>query len=94
MLLGSLGLVLGIVYEPVGKLVILMCLPLLAFFVQVLSFFEAMGWVVQLDTFLLTLALGYFLFLAFIVFNRNKRAVQNAESRIQNSIENKRIINS
>lgn len=60
MLLGSMAVVMGLIFAPLAKLLLLLCLPLLLFFQSVITFFGGLGWNFTLTHFSWQDAVGYY----------------------------------
>ncbi len=73
MVFGSLGLLAGLIFAPLGKLFIFLCLPFLLFFEKVVSLFGSSGWMVQIESFPVAATVGYYLILVAVVLFINKR---------------------
>lgn len=84
MVFGSLGLVAGFIFEPFGKVFVLLCLPFLLFFESVVSFFGGSGWMVEIESFPLSLSIGYYLLLvAVILFLKPQQQKSTVEDQIK-----------
>jgi competence protein ComEC len=64
MLFGSLAALFGFIFEPLAQLLLLLCLPFLAFFAFVVSSFGKAGGVMQLPPMPIVVWVGYYLLLA------------------------------
>lgn len=60
MILGGVGGLLGLVFEPLGKLLLYLCLPFLWFFTGVISYFAAFHWQITIPSLPLSLIVGYY----------------------------------
>lgn len=72
MILGGLGAVLGIVFPPLGSILIYLCLPFLLYFQKIVSLFGSLGQVIAVSEVPLSFVLGYYLLLLVIVFYFSK----------------------
>lgn len=77
MLLGSLGVLAGLIFEPFGKLFLLLSLPFVLYFEKVVEFFGSFGWSLSLDSFPWQMGVGYYLVLISIIIFTKKLKVQN-----------------
>ncbi len=75
MLLGSLAVLFGLIFVPLGKLFLFLSLPFLLFFEQIVSFFGSFGWNVEVTSFPWQLSLGYYLLLGSLVLIAQKRKI-------------------
>lgn len=76
MVIGGIGGLVGLLSEPLGKVILLSCLPLLWFFEQVILFFGGLKWQISLPNFPMVMAVGYYLMLgSMVVLLRKKRNV-------------------
>jgi competence protein ComEC len=76
MTLGSLAILLGIVFAPLGKLFLFLSYPLLWFFETVVNFLGQVGWVLEIPAMPMVVWFGYYLILGAIVWS-NKKQIQN-----------------
>jgi len=65
MILGGVGAILGIIIEPVGKLFLYLCLPLLIYFEIVINTFANYGGILKIENISWPIILGYY----FILFS-------------------------
>lgn len=68
MVLGGLASVFSFFLEPLAKLLLLFCLPLVLFFEQIILFFNSFGTGVVIEKLPLTILIGYYLLLTSIIF--------------------------
>ena len=61
MVLGGVGLLLGFVIEPLGKVFLIISVPLLWYFERVVEFFGGLGLNLQVSTLPIEISLGYYL---------------------------------
>jgi ComEC/Rec2-related protein len=77
MLLGTLGVVGGIMFAPLGKLFLLLSLPFLLLFEKVVSFFGSFNLNFTMETFPWALGVGYYLIIAALLLRfRNSEIKQ------------------
>ncbi len=82
MILGSLGVILGIVFEPLGKVFLFLCEPILFFFEKIVAYFANFGWTLTIPAVSAAVWIGYYLLLAgLIVFIRAKKSKTEAKSK-------------
>lgn len=67
MVLGGIGGVISLIFEPVGTLFIYLCFPFLFFFEKTIDFFASFPWQLSLPEVPLSLTVGYYLVLGSIV---------------------------
>ena len=67
MVLGGLGGVLGIFLEPVGRVFVYSCLPLLMYFQAIISFFASKGGIINIVSMPWQFILGYYLLLLSLI---------------------------
>ena len=63
MVLGSIGLLLGMVFEPFGKIVLFLAVPVLFYFEKVVSFFGNLGWTISVPVVSGYIWIGYYFLL-------------------------------
>lgn len=63
MVFGGVGGLVGLLIAPIGKLVVLLCLPLLWYFEKIVLFFGSLHWQVSIAQFPLIMTIGYYLVL-------------------------------
>lgn len=73
MLLGSLGVLLGLFFAPLGKVLVILCLPFLLFFEKVVSFFGGLNWNLTIESFPWQMAVGYYLLLGSMILIKSKK---------------------
>lgn len=73
MILGGFGAVLGLVFEPLGKIFIYLSLPLLLYFEKVVSVFGESGGTFEVKAFPWQFVLGYYFFLLAAVLYRARK---------------------
>jgi competence protein ComEC len=77
MVLGGLAAVVSLVFAPLSKWILLLCLPLLAFFESVVKYFAALPGLVTLEYFPLAFVFGYYLILiSLLIYKRQKTSLQ------------------
>lgn len=82
MILGALAVVVGMVFAPLGSLIALLCLPLLAFFEAVINWLGSMSLSFVLSSFPITCIVGYYLLLGgvlVLVRQRKKLATESVQ---------------
>lgn len=67
MILGGLGVIFGLIIEPVGKLFLYLALPFLLYFEKAVTIFAGFGGIVNVDRFPWQLAVGYYLVLTGVI---------------------------
>lgn len=72
MIIGGLGVVISFVLEPLGKLIIILSLPLLSFFISVVNFVGQRATVFTLQNVPSSIVVGYYLILISFVFRFSK----------------------
>jgi len=82
MVFGSIALLAGLVFFPLGKVIVLLCLPFLWFFEQMVDFFGKLGGVVAVSSFPLSLSIGYYLLLLAVVLIVQQRKKEKEEKGI------------
>ena len=68
MILGGVGAILGMIFQPMGSILVYLCLPFLLFFQQIVMFFGALGGVLVVQNLPLSFILGYYLLLLALIF--------------------------
>ncbi len=63
MIIGSVGLILGMIFEPLGKLVLLLAIPIIYYFEKVITYFGNLGWTVSIPEVSPFVWIGYYLLL-------------------------------
>lgn len=93
MIFGGIGAILGLIFEPIGKVFLYITLPLLFFFEGVVNFFSQFKLSISFDSFPIAFALAYYCFVLAIViylkknssrFDINKRDSLSDGHRTQN----------
>jgi uncharacterized membrane protein YphA (DoxX/SURF4 family) len=72
MVLGGMAVITGILFEPVGRVILFFCLPLLDFFTSVTNWFGQRAGVFTFANLPLSFALGYYMLLFSIIIKFNK----------------------
>ena len=72
MILGGVGAILGMVFQPLGSILVYLCLPFLLFFQKIVMFFGALSGVLTVQNLPLSLILGYYLLLLALIFYFSK----------------------
>lgn len=73
MILGGIGAVAGMVFEPIGKLFLYLCLPFLWYFEKVVVFFAGLTEPIVIEEFPLSLVVGYYCILLSVILFLRKR---------------------
>ncbi len=68
MILGGLGAILGMIFQPLGSILVYLCLPLLLYFQKIVIFFSSLGGVLAVKNLPISFILGYYLLLFSLVF--------------------------
>lgn len=82
MALGSLAILLGNIFEPLGKLPLFLSYPFLWYFETVVNFFGGSGWVLEIPELPITVWVGYYLILGAIIFRNKKKVLGRKETMI------------
>ncbi|MCL5435295.1 MAG: ComEC/Rec2 family competence protein [Patescibacteria group bacterium] len=72
MILGGVGAILGMIFLPLGSILVYFCLPLLLYFQKIVIFFSSLGGVLTIRNLPLTFILGYYLLVLSFVFYFSK----------------------
>ncbi len=72
MILGGVGAILGMVFQPLGAILVYLCLPFLLFFQKIVMFFAALSGALTVKNLPLSLVLGYYLLLLALIFYFSK----------------------
>ena len=74
MAIGGIGAIIGLIFTPLGQLIIYLCYPLLIYFEKIVDFFGRMGGVITIQTLSWQFIAGYYCLLSSIllVFRRKK----------------------
>lgn len=73
MILGGVGVMLGMVFDPLGQFFLYLALPFLLYFEKTVGFFAKLGGVVSINQFPWQFMVGYYCFLSAIIFLSSKR---------------------
>ena len=83
MIFGSLALLLGFIFAPIGQLFLYLSLPILLFFENTVRYFGSLGWSLTVPPLSKAFWVGYYLLLAgLILFIRGKRSKTEAKTKI------------
>lgn len=75
MVLGGLAAIVSLIFAPIAKYLLLLCLPLLTFFEAVVEYFANPSASLSVDYFPLSLSIGYYILLiSILIFAKRKRA--------------------
>ena len=82
MVIGSIGLVVSFIFEPVGKLFLFATIPILYYFEETVMYFGDKGFILAMPPFPAAVWIGYyFIVLGIIVFYRQKRVRQAGKDK-------------
>lgn len=84
MLLGVLAVLGGLIFVPLGKLLLFLSLPFLLLFETVVAFFGSFHWNFTMEEFPWALGVGYYLIIGALLFYLN--GIKKHESRIKETI--------
>lgn len=73
MFLGSIGGVVGLIFQPLGQAIVFLTIPFLWFFINIVNFFGQMGLVLKVGELSWPMIAGYYLFLASAIFFLGER---------------------
>jgi len=73
MIVGGVGAILGLILEPLGKLLIYLCYPLLLYFESVVRFFGTMGGIIAIQSLSFEFIAGYYCLLASVLILFRKK---------------------
>jgi len=68
MILGGVGAILGMIFEPLGSILVYLCLPFLLFFQKIVLFFGVLNGVLTVQNLPPSFILGYYLLLLALIF--------------------------
>jgi len=79
MILGSLGLLFGMIFAPLGKIFLFLSEPILFFFERTVAYFGNLGWTLTIPSVSPTVWVGYYFLLGAIIilFQKRKQKVEN-----------------
>lgn len=83
MIIGSIGLVFGLVFEPLGKLILLLAAPILFFFEKTVSFFGSLSWTVTIPSVSPAVWIGYYLILGAILISLKMRKKNEKSQKLK-----------
>jgi len=74
MMFGGAGAILGLIFMPLGQLLVYLCYPLLLYFEAVVNFFGKIGGIISIKTFPWQFAAGYYCLLVcvLLIFKKEK----------------------
>ncbi len=81
MVIGSIGLILGMVFEPLGQVVLFLAIPILFYFEKVITYFGNLGWIVTIPEVSPSVWIGYYLLLFSVILLINQYRSQNKLKR-------------
>lgn len=67
MILGGAGAILGMIFQPLGSILVYLCLPFLLFFQKIVIFFASLSGILNIQNLPLSLILGYYLLLGALI---------------------------
>lgn len=79
MIFGVMAIVSGLIFIPLGKLLVWFCLPFLLYFERTVSFFAGLNWIWKLESFPIEFFAAYYFILAAMVVAAKKHKVREAK---------------
>lgn len=73
MIIGGVGAVISFIFEPIARLILFLCLPLLYYFEWCVRMFSQVSLGISIESIPIQLIVSYYLFLASIIFYKLKR---------------------
>jgi competence protein ComEC len=80
MLFGSIAIIFDILFLPVGKLILIVIIPILYYFEAVVNYFGRFNLSLNLENIPVTVWLGYYMLLIALILQRRKRLAKSAKS--------------
>lgn len=81
MVIGSVGLFLGMIFEPLGQILLFLAIPILFYFEKVISYFGNLGWTISITEVSPYVWIGYYFILgSVIIFVHNKNKIRDVKS--------------
>lgn len=68
MILGGIGAILGMIFQPLGSILVYLCLPFLLFFQKIVMFFGSLSGTITIQNLPSSFILGYYLLLLALIF--------------------------
>jgi hypothetical protein len=81
MILGSLSLLFGIIFEPLSRIFLFLSEPILFFFERVVMYFGNLGWTLTIPAISQTVWIGYYFLLFAVVFLIHQKRTKNKHSQ-------------
>ncbi|HVF69304.1 MAG TPA: ComEC/Rec2 family competence protein [Xanthomonadales bacterium] len=82
MIIGSIGLLVGFVFEPLGGIFLFLAIPVLFYFEKIVSFFGNLGWTMSIPAVSISVWIGYYLIVgSFLLFMRKKKSQIEASAK-------------
>lgn len=82
MVIGSIGIITGFMFEPVGKLFLFATIPILYYFEEIVMYFGNKGFILTMPPLPVAVWIGYyFIILGIIVFSSQKRAGKTGKDK-------------
>lgn len=74
MIIGTIGLLLGFIFEPLGQVFLILSVPILFYFQKIVQYFGNLGWTIQIRELSIFVWIGYYLLLfsGIIMINQNR----------------------
>jgi competence protein ComEC len=72
MILGGVGAIVGMIFAPLGSVLVYLCLPLLLYFQKIVTFFGSLGGILEINTLPLAFVLGYYCLILSLIFYFSK----------------------
>lgn len=72
MVLGGIGGIIGLVFEPIGQFLLVLATPLLWFFTSIVETFGNFGWQISLNSVPIFMIVGYYLVVGSVLWMRRK----------------------
>jgi competence protein ComEC len=83
MVIGSIGLLVGLIFEPFGKIILIFSIPILFYFEKLISYFGNLGFVLVIPELPRVVWVGYyFLLLALVLYHHKKLARSNQQKSV------------
>jgi competence protein ComEC len=81
MIIGSVGLIVGLVIEPLGRMVLFLASPVLLYFEFVVAYFGKLSWTLNVPPISPMVWIGYYLLLlAFIFYSRSRKTATEKDA--------------
>jgi hypothetical protein len=77
------GLLVGLIFEPLGKIILIFSIPILFYFEKLISYFGNLGFVLIIPELPKVVWIGYyFLLLAFVMYRHKKSVLINQKKAL------------